>query len=269
VLELVASIRDSPMTAAFGCAAIIPIAVWSVAVVGWMIMGEMDFLFGLVALICAFLLGMVVMMPSEPIFAPIAFCGILLLMIVFPVVRRQLDRRALVAIEVEQIEGAYQMLSERPDNASAMFNLAERLYYRGLVSHAIGIGELALAKMPQSLFPEENRAIQKWRHAAKSHGVARDLPCLQCGHRNGPAVLHCESCGSDYLALYARGKWLGSTLAMRLVAAWVAAMVALVGLPLTVSAIKELPMVIALSLIQVAIAGLLLWRAFVYKGALT
>ncbi len=268
MLELLASIRDSPVTAAFGCAAIIPLAVWTIAVVGWMIMGEMDFLFGLVALIVAFLLGMVVMMPSQPVFAPIAFCGILLLMIVFPIVRRQLDRRALVAIEVEQIEGAYQMLSEKPDNASAMFKLAERLYYRGLVGHAIGIGELALAKMPQSMFPEENRAIQKWRHAAKNLTANQDLPCLVCGHRNGPAILYCESCGSNYLALYARGKWLGTTLAMRLVAAWVAAMVALVGLPMTVSSIKELPMVIALVVLQIGMAGLLLWRAFAYKGAL-
>ena len=49
--------------------------------------------------------------------------------------------RELVAIDVEQIESAYQMLAEKPDNASAMFKLAERLYHRGLVAHAIGVGE--------------------------------------------------------------------------------------------------------------------------------
>ncbi len=266
MFELLASIRDSPMSAAIGCAALIPLAVWTVAVISWMIMGEMDFLFGVVALLCAFLLGIVVMMPAEPIFAPIAFCGILVLMIVFPIVRRQLDRRALVAIDVEQIEGAYEMLSHKPDNASAMFKLAERLYYRGLVGHAIGIGERALSNMPQSMFPEENRAIQKWKHGVKDPNAFKSLPCLECGHRNGTACLHCESCGSAYLALYARGKWLGTTLAMRLVAAWVAAMVALVGLPLTVSTVKELPLVVALSVIQLAVAGLLIWRAFIYKA---
>lgn len=262
---LLAGLRDSPISAAFGCLSIIPLAVWAVAVVNWMVMGEMDFLFGAVAIMCAALLGLVVMSPSDPVYSPIAFAGIILLMIVFPIVKRHLDRRELVAIDVEQIEAAYQMLSEKPDNASAMFKLAERLYHRGLVSHAVGVGERALAGMPQSLFPEENRAVNKWKHTVKPS--ANTLPCLECGRQNGVSTVFCEGCGAAYLALYARGRWLGSALAMRLVAAWVAAMVALVGLPYTLKSIDDTVMVVALCALQVALAGLLVWRAFIYKGA--
>lgn len=261
---LLAGLKDNPLSAGFGCLSIVPLAVWAIAVMHWMIMGEMDFLFGAVAILCAVLLGFVVMSPSDPIYSPIAFAGIILLMIVFPIVKRQLDRRELVAIDVEQIEAAYQMLAEKPDNASAMFKLAERLYHRGLVAHAVGIGERALSNMPQSLFPEENRAVNKWKHAVKP--TTQTLPCLDCGHQNGVASLYCEGCGAAYLATYARGRWLGSAMAMRLIAAWVAAIVALVGLPFTLKSIDQIVMVVALCVLQLALAGLLVWRAFFYKA---
>jgi hypothetical protein len=262
--EILAGLRDDPVTAAIGCAAIVPVVVWTISVVHWMIMGEMDFLFGVTAILCSMLLGMVALWPAEPIYAPMALAGLVALMVVFPIVRRQLDRRALVMIDVEQIEGAYAMLAEKPDNASAMFRLAERLYERGLVGHAIGIGEKALQNMPQSLFPQENRAIQLWKRAAA--GPHRPLPCLECGRHNGTDSTHCEGCGAPYLAAYARGKWLGPKLAMRLVAAWVAAMVALVGIPVVATSIADPVMAFALVALQTALAAGLLWKAFVYKG---
>ena len=256
---LLASLRDDPVTAAVGCAAIIPMIVWVMVVVGWMVMGEMDFMFGTAAIAVALLLGMVAIWPTEPIQAPIALGGLLSLMIVFPIVRRQLDKRALIAIDVEQIEGAYEMLAHKPDNAGAMFRLAERLYQRGLVAHAIGIGEKALQNMPKDLFPEENRAIQVWKRSA---ATPRPLPCLDCGCQNSTENVHCQRCGGPYLAAYARGKWLGPTLAIRLVASWVAAMVALVGLPVTLSSVQEPALTATLIIAQVALAGFLLWRAF-------
>lgn len=262
---LLAGLKDNPISAGFGCLSIIPLAVWAVSVIHWMIMDEMDFLFGTVAILCAVLLGLVVMSPPDPMYSPIAFVGIILLMIVFPIVKRQLDRRELVAIDVEQIEAAYQMLAEKPDNASAMFKLAERLYHRGLVAHAIGVGERALSNMPQSLFPEENRAVNKWKHTVKP--TTQTLPCLECGRQNVGANVYCEGCGAAYLALYARGRWLGSALALRLVAAWVAAMVTLVGLPFTLKSIDDTVMVVALCVLQLVLAGMLVWRAFIYKEA--
>jgi hypothetical protein len=185
-------------------------------------------------------------------------------MVVFPIVRRQLDRRALATIDVEQIEGAYQMLAERPENASAMFKLAERLYHRGLVAHAVGIGERALSTMPKDLFQQEHRALQLWRKTAPAPAP---LPCLRCGQKNAADVVFCERCGGPYLAEYARGRWLGPMIAMRLVAAWAAAMVALVGLPSTLASIKDPVALVALVVLQVAVVAVLVWRAFLARGA--
>jgi hypothetical protein len=80
-------------------------------------------------------------------------------------------------------------------------------------------------------------------------------------------VAFCGSCGAPYLAAYARGKWLGSALARRLVASWAAVVVSLLGLPLTVSVIEDVYLVVLLCVVQVGIVMLLLWRAFLSKEA--
>jgi hypothetical protein len=232
-----------------------------------MIMGEMDFLLGVVGILVALLLGMVAMMPPEPVYSPIALGGIVGMMIVFPIAKRQLDRRAIIEIEVEQIENAYRALSEKPESASALFRLADCLYGRGLVGPAVELGERALLGMPKNVFPDENRAVRRWRHLARDTSLFRPLPCLQCGHSNPCGAAFCASCGAPYLAAYARGKWLGSALARRLVASWSAAVVSLLGLPLTISAIEDVFLVVLLCVVQVGLVLLLLWRAFLNKEA--
>ena len=265
--DAIASLGESPEIAAIGCVALVPVVIWVWSVVHWLVMSEMDVLLGVVGIMVALLLGMVAMMPPEPVHSPIALGGIVGMMIVFPIAKRQLDRRAIIEIEVEQIEKAYKVLSERPESASALFRLADCLYGRGLVGPAVELGERALAGMPKNVFPDENRAVHRWRHAASDASLFRPLPCLECGHSNPCDVAFCGSCGASYLAAYARGKWLGSALVRRLVASWAAAVVSLLGLPLTVSAIEDVYLVVLLCSVQVGVVILLLWRAFLSKEA--
>ena len=263
--ELFGALNISPTVASFGILAVVPVVVWVYSLISWMVMGEMDALLGTCGIIAALLLGFVAIAPPDPLYSPIAFAGLVGMMIVFPFARRQLDRRANVEIEVEQIEKAYKTLAEMPENAAAMFKLADGLYARGLVSQAVAIADQALASMPKNVFPAEHRVVDLWRRHAPA--PASPLRCLHCGRTNDPAAVFCESCGAQYLALYARGRWLGRALAWKLVASWAAASVALVGLPVTIQVAKAAVGLSVLVAMQVGVVALLLWRAFFCKEA--
>ena len=261
--DLLAALGGSPLTMAMGLLAFIPVVAWVYALVSWMVMGEVDPLFGIPGILVGITLAYVAMAPPEPVYSPLALGGIVGMMIVFPIVKRHLDRRAMIQIEILQIESAYRVLALKPDHAPAKFKLAESLYARGLVGPAVGVGEAALAGMPKSLFPEENVTVGRWKEHAEDSDLQRQIPCLECGRPNEAAAIHCERCGSPFLSAYARGRWLGPSLALKLVASWVAATIMLVGLPLTLGTdlVTGWVAVVAAAL-QAALVAVLLWRAF-------
>ena len=165
-------------------------------------------------------------------------------------------------MEVEQIEQAYAMILEKPDQAYLKYKLAEALYLRGMVVHACAIAHHALQQMPKSLFPDEHRSVVRWVDQSKGQTTAT---CMNCGAKSSPENVYCQGCGSDYLADYARGRWLGSSLAVRLVAAWVAAVVSLVGGPYILATPFAPPLSGTLIVVQLAVCGWLVWVGFFKK----
>ncbi|MCH8980042.1 MAG: zinc ribbon domain-containing protein [Armatimonadetes bacterium] len=174
----------------------------------------------------------------------------------------------MIQIEILQIESAYRVLEIKPDHAPAKFKLAESLYSRGLVGPAVALGEVALAEMPKSAYPQENVTVGRWKAHADESDLLRQIPCLKCGRPNEPGAIHCERCGSAFLSAYARGKWLGPSLALKLVASWVAAVVGLVGLPITLGTDLFVGWAaIVAAVLQAALVAVLLWRAFSKREA--
>ena len=266
--DLLADLGGSPLTTVIGFLAIFPVVAWVYGLIGHMVLGDVDPLFGIPGILVGLTLGVVAIAPPEPIYSPIALGVIVGLMIVFPIVKRHLDRRAMIQIEIQQIESAYRVLAKKPDHAPAKYKLAESLYSRGLVGPAVAVAEAALAEMPKSAYPQENVTVGRWRAHAKDSDLLRPIPCLNCGRPNEPGTIHCERCGSAFLSAYAKGRWLGPSLALKLVASWVAAAVALVGLPVTLgTGLLTGWAAAAAAAAQVALVAVLLWRAFGRRGA--
>ncbi len=257
-----AAFLDSPWTALLGFATIVPVAIWFVSSISWMVMGDMEPIIGIPTIIIAFGLAFVAMSPPSPGMSPIAFASTLGMVIVYPVVKRQMENRESIRFEIDEIDKAYSMIKQKPDQAYLKFKLAEGLYRRGMVAQACAIAGHALQQMPKGLFPDEHRAVTRWTH----HQVGPpEVPCMQCGATNRPGEVFCSACGAPYLADYARGKWLGSNLAARLIAAWVAAVVSLVGVP-SVIALKFSPLLSGTLIgVQLAVCGLVVWVAFIKK----
>lgn len=255
------------MTLILGCAVWVPIAIWFVSLIHWMIMGEIEFISGVTGIWALIGLGYLTIKPPRPELAYLSFAVVLISLIVYPFIRSALDRRELRSIDISSVEKAYDSLASRPNNPLAKFKLARLLYGMGMPGHAVVIAEAALAYLPEQHFLEEHKLLKRWKLLVTKPDLFRPIPCVECSALNAPGLIHCESCGAPFLLDRLRGKFLPNALGRKLIAVWVAMVFGVVGIP----AASTLPPLIAMAVIilLLAMVGVTLVLAFrpVSKGA--
>lgn len=257
-------IQQHPVWLGIACMAWTAVAVWVVSLVGWMIQGEVDALFGLAGIGVGVALGYFSFNPPTESLRVFMALSIVVTAIAYPFVRAALTKRALVAIDVEAMEDAYELLRLKPDNHSLKLKIARILYERGQVQPALAIGIEASKHLSENLFAEEHRMVGRWRRQNPAVKGDRPILCSNCGHPNASGTVFCESCQAPYLLDLARGAWVGREFARKLIAAWVAGILALAGIPLA----SSLPPAAAIIVIVAIMAGaiFLLWTAFRVVG---
>ncbi len=226
---------SEPISFLFGCLIWIPLAIWIISLVRWMVSGDVDMILGFLGIGMAILLGYIAINPPAPLVSILAFVAVLGTVVMFPFVRIAMDKRSLKAMDVEDLERAYYALKLRPDNVAARFKIARLLYDMGYPGHALRIAESCIATMPQAFFFEEHRLIMRWRTTPTSPRAFDPLPCLDCNHANPPGDVNCASCGAPFLLDRAKGKVMPGSLGKRLMAAWIVMVAVLAGLPLIAS----------------------------------
>lgn len=259
----VAPVLESPLAGFCACIVWFPVGVWVISMLNWTIQGDVQAEFGIVAILVGLGMGFLTSVPPDPALGPWFFLLVLVTMAVYPAVRHFAHQRALAEIDLDAVRGAYDALALRPDNVSASIKLAEALYRRGLVGHAIGIAEIALQHAPPNVFQAEERLVQGWRVAANDPAYFAPVPCQQCGHKNPPGFTYCERCRGAYLLDYGRVMWMGPGVGPRVIASWAVGVVVLMGIPATAAA-DALPVEVKVALIvlQVAVSVVVLIRAF-------
>lgn len=261
-VDLLRQIGQNPGGFWFGLLVWIPVAAWVVAMVQWMVIGDIDALFGVPSIIVAFGLGALTNHPPDPRLSPVFFGGVVITVMVFPAIQRGLQKREMARIDIEKMEDLYENLGFRPDNFSALFRLSEVLWYRGYHGHAVGLADSALHRMDPSLFKEEHDAVSRWKHQLGPNFLPKPVRCLQCGLMNQPGSHLCERCKAPYLLLSARTAWLGPSIGRRILGGWIVALVILVGIPTTASFGLPLPVVVFLVLAEMALGLVVLLGSF-------
>lgn len=245
-------IASNPQAFASGCLIWIPVAIWIVSLVHWMIMGDIDVGSGILGVCIAFALGFLGLNPPNPDLAPVFFLAALGTVILAPITRASMNRSQLTALEVEAIGRAYELLATKPDNMGAKFRLARSLYNKGIRAHAIAIGEDALKIAPERMFPEEFRLLKQWKEREVGHKDTHErIRCFECGIPNFPGTIFCSHCGAPYLLDYAQGRWMKSKTVKRVIVTWIFAMLCLVGIP---TSALSLPKFLAIPLIVLLMA---------------
>lgn len=234
--------------------------------INWMIMGDVEVGAGVFAILTGLGLGWVTIAPPEPYLSIVCFVGVMSMVIFYPVVRANLTKRAMVKIDLEHLERLHEQVRMNPNNVAAKFKIADMLFQRGFVSHGMALGENLAEKMPKDLYPEENRTLKNWREATRGRLSSRPLPCPKCGTYNPPGDFRCVSCGEEYLLELAQGNWLRGFWGMKLLAGWLVAMVATVGIPTVTSLNIPRGTMIAMVLVLMLGGAFVLLRAFLAGG---
>ena len=252
---------EHPLSVIAGCAIWIPVGIWVVSLLSWAVQADIDFLTAFAGILVTIGVGMTAMISRDPLMAPLTLGGMVATLIVAPIARGSFNRRALDKIDLESIRRAYEALERSKSNAPAKFKLARTIYNKGLAAHALAIAEDAINGMPESTYYEEHRILKTWRYYRIPPGQDKSLNCLECGESNEPGLTHCQNCGARFLLDHARGAWLGKGLAKKFIAAWIAIVVALVGIPF---ALQSLPSAVAAGVIVslMLLAGFVLFMTF-------
>ena len=215
----------------------------AVAVVRWMVDGNLSGLQGTIALavlIAMFAAG--IKIPHD--YAPWIILGVVVtLMVLFPFAEEQLNKADLRVLNSERIDAAHAALAARPDNIPAAFNLARMLYEHGYRGHGIAIADNVLNTISAEIndplnqtslrdhYRSEAYELKRWKTESTDPRFFAPLKCPVCGGMNPPGPLACIKCSKPYLLELARGTSSTKRVVGKLVLAW-----ALLGLMLTLVA---------------------------------
>lgn len=247
-------------SALVGCVVWIPLAIWIVSLIHWMIMGDIDVLSGLVGLGIALALGLIALDQHTRAYSPFTLIAVVATIVMYPFVRAAMNKRELRSVDVEALEKAYRALSERPGNPIAKLTLARRLYDLGVPGHALAIAESALATLPAAHFRDEHRQIRSWKAVVTDPRHFAPIACVECHTANPPGNTHCAACGSPFLLDRVRGRFLGKGQGRKLLAVWVCLVAVIAGIPETYR-LPPLGQICAVSSL-VLVAGIVLFLAF-------
>jgi hypothetical protein len=252
-------IARNPNAICFGLIMFIPLGIWFLSLMSWMISGDIEVITGIIGIFVAVMLAYLAVKPPADYFPPIIFFGMILLAVLLPVIRKSMSERELRMMEIEQLERHMTRLIERPDMTISRMEVARRLASLGFVAHALALTEQIKAA-PMRQMEEEKREIRKWEFSL-SPATSKIIPCLRCGKPGHPAALLCPHCQSPYISRYLKGHVVMPALAKKLIIGWTLGVGLLLAIP---AASAMLPPAGSLLIIpmMLALGGYTAYRTF-------
>ncbi|MDR3687828.1 MAG: hypothetical protein P4L46_00515 [Fimbriimonas sp.] len=242
-------------TALIGCLAWLPLSVWIMACVHWMIGGDIDGLTGFGGIAVALGLGYEAINPPVPQLAPMTVIAVFITVVMFPFVRSAMDKKALRNIDIDELVKAYNSLSMRPDNVLAKIKIARVLWDLGVCGHAIRIVESQLPHMPPRFFGEDIHMLKRWHMMKLEARFFSPISCTECQTSNEAGLVYCRQCGSAFLIDFVKGRVIGTRLGKKLIASWTALVAILIGIPAAeaMPPVASIPAILAMMVVAVLI----------------
>lgn len=220
-------------TVVSGCLVWIPVAAIVLMLIGWMIQGDVDVLFGAAGIFCAVFLGFYATDPPTPELGPVFLGATVLTAILIPVARWIGNRAALRKLDLDAATKAYQQLSLHPSDVLARLRLASMLHQRGMTSHAFAVGHDAVVGQSAQAFRDEIRMVESWARMSQFQGPPSGLRCLDCGYSNSASALWCEKCRGELLLDYVCNRTFGAHSLRLILGAWIAIIIGFVAVPIS------------------------------------
>ncbi|MCE9559834.1 MAG: hypothetical protein K8R88_12900, partial [Armatimonadetes bacterium] len=234
------------------CVIWIPICIWVVASISWIVMGEVEAYLGIGSIAIAFTLGYFTSNPPTPWVGHLLFVVVIGTMAFFPFIRGISNKRMMVNIDIDQMENCYAMLRQRGDNPGTYFQMARLLFERGHVARSLSIGETALKSMPAGLFRVEHAEYKSWLQRSAQIAIQPSAPCPNCLAQIPSDAVICTRCNSEVCMLVLQGRSGGRGQIKKILAAWMLVVGLIIVIPIAAS---TLPIVASIPIIILGCAG--------------
>jgi len=211
----------------------VPVAAWTIWMIQWMIADEIEVITGILCIAAGLALGAYTMMSKDAATRPYFVIAAVSMLVVFPLIRSTLEKRALVSLDHELMERAYDQLGSYPTHLGAKLRIAKALYARGYYRQAITLAEKALENTPKRLAEDEYRLVREWRKDSPEFAPLKWMGCSNCGCNNSPTDFFCMHCARPLWLQVAKGAAFANETANTLLLAWLGGVVGLIGIPLT------------------------------------
>ncbi|MCC7101870.1 MAG: hypothetical protein IT206_02185 [Fimbriimonadaceae bacterium] len=252
-------IAANPLTFISGCLMFVALAVWGVAIVHWMIGGEVEAWLGVLALGIGVVLCYVAQAPPEPWVSPVIVACLVITPALIPFIRRSLDERELKQMELDRMEKLISAILRQPDSTISRMEVARILVQFGYLANAIGIAEL-IKSAPLRQMDAEKREIKRWEFMLNDQNSSV-IPCLRCGNAGHASALVCPHCQANYLVLYLRGRIVGPALARKLLVGWLLGVGLLLAIPLAATTLPPAGSLLIIPM-MLALGGYTAYRTF-------
>ena len=191
-------IGRNPLGFVGACMVWIPVTIWIIAVVHWMIGGELDAVTGCLSLCVAFALGYFTSNPPQPWIGHLFFYTTIGTVAVFPFVRSGFQARQLAAMDVDLMREAYELLRSKRNNSGIILKMSRILADKKHYGHAIPVAELALQGLPAAHFHLEIAEVKGWK-AMINPLHKYNLYCKKCDTMSPGGTLFCPKCDHELL----------------------------------------------------------------------
>lgn len=241
----------------FGLLTLLPAALWTVTLVGWMITDEIGVFEGIFGIGAVLALLFVSAQAKEPVFGILAVLALVTAGILYPLIRSAISSRAHLQIDMDLMWSAYRLLDNKRTNVGAKVQLAKLCYKRGLIAPAVALLRDAIDVAPD-LLKDERKTLRLWESELAHTGTTPNyLQCPRCRHHNAINSRYCRHCGSAILLHLAGGSWIQNTLLLNAFYIWAITSAALILVPYALHALS--PVYASLVIFAILAMSLLLF----------
>ncbi|MEQ1823838.1 MAG: hypothetical protein ABL949_15125 [Fimbriimonadaceae bacterium] len=200
----------------------------------WMIAGEVDALFGLLAIGVGLVLGGYTMMTKDAHLRPYFVVGAMSMVVFYPFLNRAKDQHETNQLEFEIMEKAYEQLGTNPKHLGAQFKVARTLQSKGHILEAVTLLRKATEGMERRLIEPEMRTLRQWETelAMRPPDTRKSVVCPFCNRTTPMDQFFCAVCGRPVWYPIAKSAAFAPNVTSKLLMIWTGAMMGLIGIPI-------------------------------------
>ncbi|MEQ1936349.1 MAG: tetratricopeptide repeat protein, partial [Fimbriimonadaceae bacterium] len=149
-------------TILIGCMVWLPVGIWTISMIQWMITGDVDPLVGILSIGIGLVLGGYTMMTKDTHLRPYFVIAAMSMVIFYPILNKLKNDRENSNLDLEIMERAYEQLGSNPKHLGAQFRIARTLQMKGHLEEAVALLRRTTEGLPKRLIEPEVRTLRQW-----------------------------------------------------------------------------------------------------------